>query len=457
MAHTFRHHNPDQIYLFPPSASDWLSADHCVYVVRDVVSSLDLSKLTSAYSKDGRGAPAFSPSMLLSVVLYGMVHGVYSCRKLAKMCENDIGARLLVGDERPDFRSVNRFRLRHGAAIESLFVQSVHLCQKARIVTLTDVAVDGTKIASFASKKGNITYGKIASEESRHLEFFRRAMERADAEDAAEDALYGEDNAGPPVDERMKSSASRLALLREAKAALEEEERSKAEAKKQEWDDAAPGDRPHAKRPDPENTAPSETAQYNPVDPDSRVQFSCQSGYSQGYNAQVAVDAHSQVIVACDLSNAASDVGFLSRVVSQAIANTSVTPERVLADAGYYSRKNVSDCESRGICALIPPPLKKSERNQTLPTGLEEGEIALLAPKQRMMYLLAQPQIRKLYNRRSASVETVFAQMKGSPGHSRYRRFLRRTLEKCREDWALLCCVHNLSKIITWKRAMMTV
>jgi hypothetical protein len=240
--------------------------------------------------------------------------------------------------------------------------------------------------------------------------------------------------------------------LREAKAELEEEERQKAGQKQKEWDESAPADRPHTKRPDPETAAPAGTAQYNPVDPDSRVQYSCRSGYLQGYNAQAGVDADTQVIVACDLTNGATDVRFLTPMLDEAIENTGAVPEHVLADGGYYSGKNVSDADARGVTALIPPPLRKSER---IPLSeVPPGKGDALSPKLRMRHLLSRPQMQERYAKRGKSVETVFAQIKGSPGHSRYTRFLRRGLEKCRQDWMLVCSMHNFSKYRVWKMAL---
>ena len=494
MAHSFREHNPDQVYLLPPSPADWMEKEHKAFYVRDIVASLDLAEFTRAYSTDGRGAPAFSPGMLLSVVVYGWMRGVYSCRKLARLCRDDIGGRYLTGEQQPDFRSLNRFRLRHATALEALFLQSVRLCQEAGLVPLSQVSVDGTRMASFAAKRRNIKYGKIdeemvrrEEEMERHREYLRQAMEQADREDAAEDALYGEDQEGPPVPEAMKSSAGRLALLHKAKAALEAEAKSQAEAQLEQWGKTPSSERPHRKKPDPQTAVPKETAQYNPVDPQSRVQYSCQSGYLQGYNAQVAVDASSQVIVACDLVSSPTDVNLLPALLDQVLANTKPEPKaaepkaaepkaaepkaaepkaaepkaaepkptEVLADGGYYSAENVTAIEERGMTALIPPPLKDGEKQrwkEKLLSLTPEGACAL-AGKEQMLYRLSRPEGKAAYRIRRLSVEPVFGQLKGSPGDSQFRRFVRLTLAKCRQDWLLLCSVHNFSKYLGWKAA----
>ena len=453
MANFSMGHNPHQLYLLPPSPDDWLPEDHLSYMVRDIVGMLDLSALTSTYSSDGRGAPAFSVAMMISIWFYGLAHGVYSCRKLARMCYEDVGARVLVGNHRPNFRCINDFRLRYGKAMDNLLLQSVALCKQAKMLNLIDLSIDGSRFMSYASKKGNIEYGRIDAEEARHLEFLRQITERANAEDAQDDAKYGADGDGTKSD-TIDKVKNRVALLRQAKQILEAQAKADAVNKKRKYDEAAPGERPHIKRPDPETAVPAKTDQYNPVDPESRVQKSCQQGFIQGYNAQIAVDASSQVIVSYDLSNARTDVEYLTPMLEKAITNTQLTPERVLADAGYYSRKNVECVDTKGVMALIPPPLKKTERETKVPESLTDEQVAALDTKMRMRYLLAQQVNRKHYAKRMCSVETVFAHIKGSPGNMGYRRFLRRGVDKCKADWALLCCVHNFKKY--WNHKMAT-
>jgi len=439
--------------LLPPSPQDWLPTDHLAYFVRDVVSTLDMSVILASYSSDGRGAAAYSPSMMLSVIFYGWLRDVYSCRKLARLCREDLGARVLVGAEQPDFRSLNRFRLVHGNAMDDLYLQSVLLCSKAGMVTMTDMAVDGTRISSYGSKGRNIRYGRIEAEEERHRAFLREAKARADAADAEEDSLFGPDEAGPALKEEVASREKRLELLGKAKAAMDADAKERAAANRKRWDETPPKERPHTKRPDPETATPEDTDQYNPVDPESRVQYSCQSGFIQGYNGQVAVDADSQVIVACDLTNSPTDVGLLPQMLDQVEKNLGSKPERVLADSGYYSAKNVEDVRGRNMTPLIPPVLKKSERAAEPPADLTDDEVVELSAKNWMRYMLAQPSMKVIFGKRRTSVETVFGQIKGSPGNPGHRRFLRLTLEKCRQDWFLICCLHNLSKYRGFKTA----
>ena len=112
MAHQFRPYSPDQIFLMPPSPREWLPEDHLAYQVSDVVGQLDMSPFLAGYSSDGRGAPAFSPALLTSLLLFGWRRHVYSSRKLAALCLEDVGARVIAAGNSPDHRSINHFRLR---------------------------------------------------------------------------------------------------------------------------------------------------------------------------------------------------------------------------------------------------------------------------------------------------------------------------------------------------------
>ena len=231
MAHEFRTYSPDQVFLFPPSPRDWLPEDHLAYQVLDVISQLDMSLFLAGYSTDGRGAPAYSPVLMTSVLLYGWCRHVYSSRKLEALCYEDVGARVIAAGHQPDHQSINLFRLHHGAALSALFEQSVSLCRRAGMVSLVHVAIDGTKVEASASKRKAMSYGRMVEEETRIQAEIDGYLRRAREEDAAEDALFGPDQSGPRLPDELRCRENRLAKIREAKAALEAEAQAAAQAK----------------------------------------------------------------------------------------------------------------------------------------------------------------------------------------------------------------------------------
>src|SRR5947209_10175778 len=289
MAHDFRPYAPDQPYLVPPDPRDWLSADHLAYCVRDVVQELDLAAFTAAYSRDGRGAAAFPPRLMISLFLYAWCHDVFSSRQIARLCTEDLGGRYLAAGHTPDHRTLNTFRLQHGEALRGLFLQSLRLFQGAGMVSLGHVALDGSKIAANASKHKAMSYGRMVEGEARLAAEVGAMLRRAAEADAAEDAQFGKENPGTLFGEEVARREGRLAKLREAKAALEAEAKAAAAAAKErrEAEDqarAAAGQRQKGGKPppDPETVVPKEKAQRNFTDPESRIMKGGDGSWVQG-------------------------------------------------------------------------------------------------------------------------------------------------------------------------------
>jgi transposase len=452
MARHFRPYIPEQPHLLPPAPQDWLTEDHLAYAVRDVVRELDLAAFYDAYSRE-RGAPGFDPEMLVCLLLYAWCHQVYSSRAIARLCRDDLGGRFLAAGHTPDHRCINDFRLRHGEALTALFLQSVRLCQQAGMVSLVHLAVDGTKIAANASKHKAMSYGRMEEEEVRLTAEIRKMLVRAAAEDTQEDQQHGLEAPGSLFTEEIARRKSRLEKLREAKAALEAQVREAAAQKQaareaKERERAAAGKRKLGGRkpPDPETMRPKEKAQRNFVDPESRIMKGGDGAFLQGYNGQAAVDAHQQVITACDLSDQAADAPHLPALVRQSAVNTGCHPDSCSADPGYFSADNVTALEAAGIEALIPPDRQRHGTPTDPATPLPAEVLAALPVADRMRHQTSTAAGRAGYAHRKKTVELTFGQIKGCPGHPGFRQFLRRGLEKCKQEWHWVCATHNFLK-----------
>jgi transposase len=452
MANSFLPYGPEQVFLLPPSPVDWLPEDHLAYQMLDIVGELDMSPFLSGYSDDGRGAPAFSPYMMVSLILYAWVHRVYSSRKVELLCFQDVGARVICGGNLPDHRSINRFRTRHDKVLANLFDQSIRLCQRAGMVSLSKTAVDGSKIEANASKRKAMSYARMVTDEEKikaEIEgYFRRAAE----EDAADDALYGPDKTGRELPEHLRRRQDRLAKIREAKAALEAEAKAAAEAKEKEREAklAAASGKLAGKKPkiDP---VPKPTAQKSFTDPESRIMKNGKGAFIQGYNGQIAVDADHQVIVACALSQQAADVVHMVSVVEQVIDKTGCKPGIVMADGGYFSTENMQALDKMGVNALIPPDRERCGTPDKPAPPLTPDELAALKPIDQMRHRVSTAEGRENYAKRKTIVEPVFGQTKGSTGNPGFTGFLRRGLEKCDNEWHLVCACHNILKYIRFK------
>lgn len=459
MAHHFRSYTPEQPHLLPPAPQDWLSEDHLAYTVRDVVQQLDLSAFRAGYSADGRGAPPYDPELLVSLLLYAWCNHLYSSRKIARLCRDDLGGRFLAAGHTPDHRCINEFRLRHGAALQALFLQSVHLCQEAGMVSLVHLAVDGTKIAANASKHKAMSYGRMEAEEARLAAEIEKMLQRAAVEDAREDAEFGKDQPGSLFTEEIARRQGRLKKLREAKAALEAQAKAAAEAKKaareaKERERAAAGKRKlGGKKPrDPETVKPQEKAQRNFVDPESRIMKGGDGAFLQGYNGQAAVDRDHQIITACELTDQAADAPHLQAMVQQSAANTGCHPDTCSGDPGYFSADNVTALEGMGIEVLIPPDRQRHGTPAEPAPPLPPEMLASLTVADRMRQAISTAAGRAGYANRKKTVEPTFGQIKGCPGHPGFRQFLRRGLRKCTEEWHWVCAAHNFLKYMRLAR-----
>lgn len=439
MDKTFRAWEPDQSVLFPPSVLDLVPEGHVAHMVRDLVrSELDLSAILDSYD-EVRGGPPYHPTMMLALLLYGYTQGIRSSRRIARACQERVDFMAVTGMQAPDHDTINEFRRRHLQAIEGLFVQVLRLCQKANLVDLGHVSLDGSKVKANASKHKAMSYGHMLKTEKELAAEVRRYFDETEATDRAEDEKYGKGKRGDELPEWVKNKVERIRKIREAKAALEAEAKQKAEdqrAELAERDPAAPG-----RKPDPPSPVPEDKAQRNFTDPESRI-MKTKDGFTQSYNAHAAVDSKSQVIVACDLTNRQNDGETLEPMIDQVEGNCGQRPKELSADAGYGSEANLAVLKKRRIRGFVATGRQKHGTPSA--TG---GDQAKGGPLMRAMRArLRRGGHRSRYRLRKQTVEPVFGQMKECRG---FRQFLLRGLVKVKAEWKLACVAHNVLKLQT--------
>jgi transposase len=424
MPKTFRPYEPDQLLLLPPALSDWVPDEHLARFVSEVVDTLDLSAIEATYNEE-RGYPPYNPRMMVKLLLYGYCTGTYASRRIAEKLVDSVAFRFLAAGNFPDFRTISDFRKRHGEALSELFTQVLRLCRKAGLVKLGRVAVDGTKIKANASKHKAMSYGRMKETEAHLQHEVNELLRLAEEADDRDDKLYGKDKRGDELPEELAHRESRLKKIREAKAALEAEAREQARAEGKPVKTAVPEDK----------------AQRNFTDPESKIQKAGKS-YIQGYNAQVAVDAQAQIIVAQHVTATQPDTNELIPLVKQISQDLRAKPKQVLADAGYFSDENVQFLERSHIDPFIATARRKhSDPIPPAPRGRPPKD---LSTKQRMARKLLTLRGRAIYARRQILPEPVFGQIKQARG---FRQFLRRGIKRVGEEWSLLCTTHNLLKL----------
>lgn len=446
---TFRAFNPDQVLLLPPSLDEWLPADHLARFIADLVDEhLDLSAIHAAY-KEGRGAPPYDPRLMVRLLLYGYTTGVRSSRGLEKACTDIVAFRWLAAGAAPDYRAIARFRKRHLAALGNLFLQALALCQAAGMVTLGQVALDGTKVRANASKRKAMSYARLTNKEKILAQEVTDLLAEAEQTDRLEDARYGKNKRGDELPEELARRESRLATLRAAKQSLEEEAaavaaeqaRVKARAKGEDEDTVAQAAAEAAVK-----AVVRPKAQRNFTDPESRIMLTGDGSFQQCYNAQAVVDADHQVIIATDVNACAADVITLIPMVTQATENTGNAPAQVLADAGYCSAANLDAAADLSVTTGTQFFIATGRHRHGEPAPLApRGRIPASATrKQKMRRKLATKKGRAVYARRKAIVEPVFGQMSILQDA---KHLLLRGLEAARGEWFLLATCHNFRKL----------
>ncbi|MFT4559285.1 MAG: transposase, partial [Planctomycetaceae bacterium] len=314
MSRKFREWQPDATFLFPPSPRDWLPEDHLVYFLLDVTAQIDLSPIVDDYTSDNGGQPPFHPRMMLVLLLYAYSAGVFSSRKIMQRSVTDAAFRVIVGKDIPDFRRIAEFRARHLKHLQSLFLEVLVLCREAGLLKVGRVSLDGTKIKANASRNKAMSYDRMGPEAERLQQEIDALLSRGKDADTDDDDQFG-DLAGDEIPDELKRRESRLAKILEAKAALEEAARQKAQ---DHVDKMEAEGRNH--RTNPDEAVPDPKAQRNFTDPESKIMKTSNKGFDQCGNAQ-AVANEQQIIIAADVTDQANDVRQTVPMTDQAIDN----------------------------------------------------------------------------------------------------------------------------------------
>jgi hypothetical protein len=424
---------------------------------------------------------AYHPVMMVRVLLYGYCRGTVSSRKIERATYEDVAFRYLAADQHPDHDTIADFRQTHLQSLAGLFTQALRLCDKAGLIKLGHVAIDGTKLKANASKHKAMSYERMEEKEKQLREEVDKLLQQAAQADAEEDVKYGKGKRGDELPAELARRESRWKKIAEAKAALEQEARERAVAEKalveakleercrqEEARGKKFGGRP-PQVPEPEQAKPEPKAQRNFTDPESRIMLDgATKSFMQAYNVQAAVDSQEQIIVAAALTQEANDKKQLVPMLEQVEQNMGRKPEQATADSGYFSEAAVTDPKVEGIELLVPPerqkrkepgePLQiKVDPQATAQPVVEDQEQAQMpAPSvaETMREKLKTTAGHAVYKMRKAVVEPVFGQIKERRG---LRGFLMRGREKVAAEWQIICLTHNLLKLFGTKLRPQTV
>jgi transposase len=465
------------MFLLPPSLDEWVRHDHPARVFSAVVDRIKTSQFRE--SKD-EGRPAYHPTMMLKVLLWGYATGVRSSRKIEERLQQDVVFMWLAGMERPDFRTLCLFRSDNRETVEKVFAEVIMIAQAMGMGSLGLVALDGSKVRA---SSGVDTFRKV--EDWKRIltgarAEARRIVEEAESIDKAEDAGYGQDRRGDELPAEIEATQKRINKIETLIKKAEELNKD-------------------------------ETARLSTTDPEAGFMHTRNTS-SPAYNAQLAV-TDDQVIVYADVTTEPVDVNQTKKAVETIQQTMSRTPGILLADTGYSGGENLRYLEAKEIDAYIPEAgerqigrttrarahlygkeafqyhetedcyscpqgkqlwpvsqnrtkTKYSNRSATI-YRTERGVCPACPARQqcttntkggrsisrdgyeeyraRMKEKINSPEGKKIYGKRKCLVEPVFGQLKTRGG---FVQFLLRGLEKVKIEWKITATAHNLLKII---------
>jgi len=397
-------YNPEQVWLLPPSVREELGEAHLAVFVHEVVERLDVKQFEG--ERGDRGRQSYPPQLMLKIWLYAYMLGITSSRRIEQRVQEDLGFRLLAGNLKPDYWTLNQFRKRHPKALNDVFTQVVEAARNLGMGKLGVVAIDSTRVKASASPDRSDSIGKLRAERARIRQRIRRWQKQCDSEDG--------EPAGSAVDAEGW------------KPRLEEIPRQLEQLRK------------------------SGQQRGSRTDPESRY-LRQRNGFCLGYTAEIAVsDDH--LIVAQRVHQATTDNDSLTAMTEAVERECGEPPETVLADCGYYSMDRISEVQAQGIEVLVPDRLMATELAggepaQEMNLGQQKRTPGLKDLRQRMR----EPDARSCYARRKMLVEPVFGVLKQQRG---MREFRGRGLSAVSAEWALATTAYNLTRLFRQKRVL---
>jgi transposase len=429
----------DQVELRAVHLDALLAPDHAARTVWAFVQTMDLAPLYARIkSVAGRGgAPAIDPAILVALWLWATVDGVGSARELDRLCDRDDAYRWICGGVGVNYHSLADFRTLHEAWLDAQLTRSIAALMDRRLVTLNAVAQDGLRVRAHAKASSFRRREKLAellAQAQQQVQALKRELTE-DAGASARRKQAATERAARERAQRLAAAVAAMAKLQrkpppEPKKPKPSKRRGRGAGADAPGSDAGAATRPQAK--------PEAEPRVSTTDPEARVMKMADGGFRPAFNAQLAVDADTQLIAAVAITNSGSDIGQMSPMHQDIEQRYATTPEHWLADGGFTKLQAIDELTERGTQPVLPPPRSRNP------------DIDRLAPKDTDSP--AQAQWRKfmrsdfakaLYIQRGATVECANAQLRRRGLH----RFHVRGMAKARAVLLWHALAHNLMRM----------
>lgn len=388
-----------------------LPADHQVRVVWDYVCRLDLSavlaKIEAVQGKPGRDST--DPRILLCLWLYATLEGVGSARELDRLCLEHLAFLWICGGVTVNYHLLADFRVAHAEVLEQLLTRGVALLRCEGLVDLERVAQDGMRVRASAGASSFRRRGKLQGflqEAKQQVERLRQELE----EDPAASS------------KRRQAAQQRAARERVERLEHALDELAKVEASRE----------ARAK-------GSQEQARASSTDPEARKMKMADGGFRPAYNAQLATDTDSRIIVGVDMTNAVSDGGQMGPMLDQIKEQHDKVPAEYLVDGGFATRDDITYAAVEHQVTVYAPIREEEKKRQAGkdPFAPRKGDSEAVKEWRRRMGTEA---ARALYRLRSATAEWSNAQARN---RGLYQVTVR-GLAKVKAVLLLYALVHNL-------------
>jgi transposase len=451
----FRRYKINEAVMLLQVPKSILPKDHKAFFVMELVSRrLDLSEILSVYNRgDGRGCPPYDPAMMTGLLIYSYLSECETSRKIEEATYDVLPCRMITGDQHPDHDTINEFRSKHLPALAKLFEQSVTLAEESNLISLKHVAADGSKFKANASKHKAMSYDRMCQT----IEKYEKEIPeiKAKIELASNGNIPVYQGQLLELHKDLSIREKRLPVIEAAKVALEK--RIKREAARRKKKTKKEGNRAtqqkkkqavkgRVSKKSKKARTPEEKAQRNFTDPDSRI-MPWKKTFEQCYNAQIAVDSQTQIIVGNYVNQATNDKKELLPMVCQISRRFGRLPDNMSADTGYFSEENLTNkvWNKLGITSLHIPPAKEEKGKKPaakvgrMPKDISEAE--------KMVRKLRTRAGRDIYRKRKSIVEPVFGQIKRALDFDEFRL---RGLKRVNQEFSFVCAIQNFKKIYTY-------
>ena len=318
----------NQITLLPECLDDFVGEDNPVRVIDIFIDELDLIDLGfEGVAPADTGRPAYHPSVLLKIYVYGYLNRLQSSRRLERETQRNVELMWLTGRLTPDFKTIADFRKDNGKAIRSVCREFIVLCRRLNLFSDAIIAIDGSKFKAVNNRDKNFTDNKLKKRMEQLEESIGRYLAELDRADRQPTAV---------TEVKVSRLKEKLATVKAHMQRLKQIGQQLREA------------------PD---------GQVSLTDPDSRSMATSGRGTGTvGYNVQTAVDTKHHLIVAHEVTNIGHDRTQLASMAKQARSATGKQDLTVIADRGYFKGEEILDCDRAGMTPLVPKPLTSNSK-----------------------------------------------------------------------------------------------